>query len=268
MTEVAWIFDRLFIPRRLDFGQVAVVPLVVHVDVIGAALAAYRTGKGALPDAHGSAGSAIDMAAVVFRDVSGDNPNEALAATSAPARAMASALGFRQMGRGRFVGAVVRLDGSDVILRAPLDYDQVENLAFVPEEQEVAAVIQAFVDHPQAIMLADLFTEGCREENPSAGVVRLWAILEALTEDFRGTQLGKVRDALRQLQIAEPEFEGGRLLDRAYGVRNDFMHRGVLAPGDIAVNLRAELAALTGFTLRHAGLAPVVRIAKPRRAHA
>jgi hypothetical protein len=82
MTEVAWIFDRLFIPRRLDFGQVAVVPLLVHVDTMGAALGAYRTGQGALLDAEESAGSPIDMAAIVFRDVNGDNPDEALAATS------------------------------------------------------------------------------------------------------------------------------------------------------------------------------------------
>jgi hypothetical protein len=136
----------------------------------------------------------------------------------------------------------------------------------VPEEQEVGALIQSFANHPQAIVLADLFAEGCRDENPSAGVVRLWAVLEALAEKFPGTKLGKVRGALRQLQINELELGGGLLLDRAYKVRNDFMHLGVLAPIDTAAKLRAELADLTSFTLRHAGLAPVAPAAKPHRA--
>jgi hypothetical protein len=267
VTEVAWIFDRLFIPRRLDFGRVAVVPLRVKVDAMGAALAAYRTGRRAPPDGHESVVAVMDMAAIVFRDVNGDSPDEARAATSAPARAMVSALGFRQMGRGRLVGVVVRADGSEVILPAPLEYDQVENMPFGSEEQEVAAVVQSFVDHPQAIILAELFIEGCRDENPSAGVVRLWAVLEALAGNFPGHYPAKVRGALRQLQIGEPEFAGEPLLDMVYRVRNDFMHRGVLAPGDVVGNLRAELASLAGFTLRHAGLAPVIPIAKQRRAH-
>lgn len=140
-------------------------------------------------------------------------------------------------------------------------------MPFVSEEQEVGAVIRSFVDHPQAIVLADLFTEGCRDENPSAGVARLWTVLEALAEQFPGSKLEKVRGALRQLQIAEPEFEGEPLLKRAYGVRNDSMHQGTLAPRDIVVNLRDELAELTSFTLRLAGLVPVAPSAKQHRPH-
>jgi hypothetical protein len=263
VPEVVWFFDRLFLARPLDFGEVAVVPLRVRVDTLCAALAAYRIRQGAPLDA---AGSSMDVAAVVFRDANGEDADKALTATSVRARAVASALGFRQMGRGRLLGAVVHADGADVIRRAPDRYPQVTNLPFVPEEQEVGALIQSFADHPQAIVLADLFAEGCRDENPSAGVVRLWAVLEALAEKFPGTKLGKVRGALRQLQINELELGGGLLLDRAYKVRNDFMHLGVLAPIDTAAKLRAELADLTSFTLRHAGLAPVAPAAKPHRA--
>ncbi len=267
MTEVAWFFDRLFLPGRLDFERVAVVPLLVHLDTMGAALGAYRVDPGGPLDVDHSTVPAVDMAAVVFSDVKEDDPDEALAATSAWARAIASALGFRQMGRGRLVGAVVRADGSVAIRRAPDAFPRVTNLPFVSEEQEVGAVIQSFAGHPQAIVFADLFSEGCRDENPSAGVARLWTVLEVLAEMFPGSKLAKVRGALRQLQVAEPEFEGGPLLKRAYGVRNDFMHRGKLAPSETAGKLRAELADLTSFTLRHAGLAPVVPTAKQRRAH-
>jgi hypothetical protein len=89
--------------------------------------------------------------------------------------------------------------------------------------------------------------------------------LEALAEDFRGSNFDKVGLALRQLQIAEPEFDGEPLLKRAYEVRNDLMHRGSPAPAHTAGRLRDELAHLTKFTLRHAGLAPVVPAAKQRR---
>jgi hypothetical protein len=204
----------------------------------------------------------MDMAALVFRDGVGDDPVEAIASTSARARAVASALGFRQMGRGSFLGVAVEANASYVLRRAAPGYKQVTNLAFVPEEQEVGAVIQAFADHPQAMVLADLFAEGCRDEDPSAGVARLWAVLEALAERFRGTKLAKVRDLLSQLEVNDGDFEGGPLIDRAYLVRNNLMHRGLLAPIETAERLRADLAHLTSFTLRRAGLAPVAPASK------
>ena len=204
----------------------------------------------------------MDMAALVFRDGVEVGPAEAIARTSARARAVASAIGFRQMGRGSFLGVAVEANGSYVLQRAAPGYRQVTNLAFVPEEQEVGAVIQAFAEHPQAMVLADLFAEACRDENPSAGVTRLWAVLEALAERFLGTKLAKVRALLSQLQINGGDFEGGPLIDRAYLVRNNLMHLGLLAPIETAEKLRADLAHLTWFTLRRAGLAPVAPASK------
>lgn len=42
------------------------------------------------------------------------------------------------------------------------------NLPVISEEEELAAVFRAFAEHPQAVVLADLFSEACRDENPSA----------------------------------------------------------------------------------------------------
>ena len=69
---------------------------------------------------------------------------------------------------------------------------------------------------------------------------------------------------LRIVMTARVERPGSK---RAYGLRNDVMHQGKLAPRDIVRNLRAELAELTSFTLRHAGLAPIVPTAKQHRPH-
>ena len=115
----------------------------------------------------------------------------------------------------------------------------------------------AFTDHPQAKVLADLFSEACRDTNPSAAIARLWAILEVLAERFPGRKHEKVRRALSHLGITNPVTRGRTLTQRAYKVRNGLIHEGKLDASGTAPELQAELADLVWFALRRAALREV-----------
>jgi hypothetical protein len=258
MSTVIWFFDKLYVPRRLDFGVVFVVPLTVRETAFREAAEAYAALEGSELELSNRQLPEADVAAVSIRVEDVTDPDDAIAATSAQAHAVASAMAFRQMGRGRLLGVIAQVGGPNVGRITRAHYPRVTNLPVVSEEQELAAVVKAFADHPQAVVLADLFAEACRDQNPSASVTRLWAVLEGLAERLPGRKYDKVVAALRQLEIGEPMFDGKPLLRRAYGVRNDLMHRGRPAPVQEARRLQDDFAHLVAFALRQANLAPLV----------
>jgi hypothetical protein len=134
------------------------------------------------------------------------------------------------------------------------DYRKMTNVPIVSEQAELLRMLDAFADHPQAKVFADLFSEACRDTNPSAAIVRLWAILEALAERFPGRKHQKVARALAHLGITNPVARGGTLTRRAYRARNKLMHEGRLDSSRAALGLQAELADVVWFALRRSGL--------------
>jgi hypothetical protein len=172
--------------------------------------------------------------------------------------AVASALVYSQFGRGRPLGAFIDLGNGEYEARyVHANYRKITDVPIVSEQEELLRMMDAFTDHPQAKVLADLFSEACRDANPSASIVRLWAILEVLAERFPGRKQEKVKRALSHLGITNPVTGSRTLTQRAYRVRNQLMHGGRIAASGTVPELQAELADLVWFALRRAGLREV-----------
>jgi len=73
-----------------------------------------------------------------------------------PVRA-GSAWGVRRPGKRRVRGRYVHSN-----------YRKVTDVPITSEQEELLRMMSAFTDHPQAKLLADLFSEACRDTNPSA----------------------------------------------------------------------------------------------------
>lgn len=100
MSEAIWFFDKLYVRRRLDFDEWAVIPLQLQEVTFRAAAEAYVALKGAELDLKDRLLPEVDVAAIVFPLEDATDPDQALAATSGQARVVASALAF-----GRWVVA-------------------------------------------------------------------------------------------------------------------------------------------------------------------
>ena len=258
MATVIWFFDQLYVPEELRFDEFAILPLSAEDGALHEAARSFAAQFGREFMFANWQTPVVDMVAIVQRGVQAAAIDEALSATAPRAMAGAAALVYSQFGRGRPLGAFVDLGNGEYEARyVHANYRKVTDVPIVSEQQELLRMVSAFTDHPQAKLLADLFSEACRDTNPSAAIVRLWAILEALAERFPGRKHEKVRKALSHLGITNPVVGGRTLTQRAYKVRNGLMHEGRLGAHDAAQTLEAELADLVWFALRRAGLREV-----------
>ncbi|MGD0862031.1 MAG: hypothetical protein ABSA21_04650 [Candidatus Limnocylindrales bacterium] len=258
MATVIWFFDQLYVPKELRFDEFAVLPLSAEDCALREAAKSFADHFGLEFTFASWRTPIVDMVAIVQRGVPAAAIEEALSATAPRAMAVASALVYSQFGRGRPLGAFVDLGNGEYEARyVHADYRKITNVPIVSEQEELLRILDAFTDHPQAKVLADLFSEACRDTNPSAAIARLWAILEALAERFPGRKHQKVARALSHLGIANPVAGGRTLTQRAYKVRNELMHEGRLDAPGAAPALQAELADLVWFALRRSGLREV-----------
>jgi hypothetical protein len=258
MATVIWFFDQLYVPKELRFDEFDILPLSAEDCALHEAAKSFATHFG-LEFAFASWQTPIvDMVAIVQKGVQAATIEEALASTAPKAMAVASALVYSQFGRGRPLGAFVDLGNGEYEARyVRADYRKITDVPIVSEQEELLRMMGAFTDHPQAKVLADLFSEACRDTNPSAAIARLWAILEVLAERFPGRKHEKVRRALSHLGITNPVTRGRTLTQRAYKVRNGLIHEGKLDASGTAPELQAELADLVWFALRRAALREV-----------
>jgi hypothetical protein len=258
MATVIWFFDQLYVPRELRFDDFAVLPLTAEDSALHAAARSFADTFGREFTFASWQTPTVDMVAIVQRDVSAAAIDEALSATAPRAMAVASALIYSQFGRGRPLGAFVDMGNGEYEARYVVsNYRKVTDVPIVSEQEELLRIVDAFADHPQAKVFADLFSEACRDTNPSAAIARLWAILEGLAERFPGRKHQKVARALSHLGITNPVARGRTLTQRAYKVRNDLMHGGKLNASEQTAELKAELADLVWFALRRSGLREV-----------
>ena len=243
---VVWLLGDCFLPRELHFqtkgpdADVVVFPfegLDSAVDGLVAdalrrcgILGTYRTGR------------KRQLAAIVFRLLA-VGWEAAASATQPNAEQLMTTLAFRQEGLGRVLGSLV-LDPSSgqIMTRLASDsHSQITWLPFQPEEQEVVFQWSRIHSTPQGPTLARFFSEACQELNPTVSVVRLWALLEALGEQLPGTKLDHVRRVLTYAQQSDMDIDGLPLTQRAWDIRNGFMHHGRLAATDLATRVRSEL---------------------------
>ena len=258
MATVLWFFDQLYVPQELRFGEFAILPLRAEDRALHEAAKSFAAQFGFEFTFASWQTPTVDMVAIVHRGVQAATIEEALSSTAPRAMAVASALVYSQFGRGRPLGAFVDLGNGEYEARyVRADYRKTTDVPIVSEQEELLRMMGAFTDHPQAKVLADLFSEACRDTNPAAAVVRLWAILEMLAERFPGRKHEKVRRALSHLGITNPVTKGRTLTQRAFKVRNDLMHSGRLDASGASAELKAELADLVWFALRRASLREV-----------
>ena len=225
MSTVIWFFDRLDVPRRLDFDVLLVVPLTVRETAFREAAEADAALQGSELELSNEQLPEADAAAISIRVGHKPTPTRRLR----PHQPRLT----RSRRRWHFVKWDVVADPARFPgwrpERRPLhsvDHPRVTNLPFVSEEQELAAVVTAFADRPQAVVLADVFRGGVPRREPIGQRDTAWAGAEGLAEKLPGQKYDKVVAALRQLEIGEPMFDGKPLLlRRAYDVRNDLMHR-------------------------------------------
>ena len=258
MATVIWFFDRLFVPRELEFGGFAVVPLSAADGALEGVAKSFAAHFGLIGEFTPLAVPEVDLVAIVYRDIGAASVDEALVSTGSRAVALASALAYRQFGRGRPLGACVSMGTGEYEVRyARADQRRITNLPFVPEQDELLNIMDAFIAHPQAKVLADLFSEACGDMNPSAAITRLWVVLEALAESFPGRKHDKVAAALSHVGIANQIANGRALTLRAYKIRNKLMHEGRLDDTGEAAQIREEFTHLVWFALRRAGFQAV-----------
>jgi hypothetical protein len=258
MATVIWFFDQLYVPNELRFDDFAILPVRAEDCAMHEAAKSFATLFGFEFAFASWQTPTVDMVAMVNRGVQAATIEEAMSSTAPRVMAAASALVYSQFGRGRPLGAFVDLGNGEFEARyVRADYRKVTDVPIVSEQEELLRMIGAFTDHPQAKVLADLFSEACRDPNPSAAVARLWAILEALAERFPGRKQQKVARALSHLGIVNPVARGGTLTQRAYRVRSKLMHEGRLGTSGVATELEAELADLVWLALRRANLREV-----------
>jgi len=255
MATVIWFFDQLYVPNELRFDEFVVLPLSAEDAALHEAAKSFAASFGREFTFATWQTPIVDMVAIVQRGVQASAIDEALSATAPRAMAIASALIYSQFGRGRPLGAFVDLGNGEYEARYVVaDYRKTTDVPIVAEEEELLRMLRAFADHPQAKLLADLFSEACRDTNPSAAVARLWAILETLAERFPGRKHQKVARALAHLRIANPAARGGTLTQRAYRARNKLMHDETLGTHGATLELQAEVAGLVWLALRRSGL--------------
>jgi hypothetical protein len=258
MATVIWFFDQLYVPMELSFDEFAVIPLSAEDSALREAATSFAASFGREFAFASWQTPIVDMVAIVQRGVQAATIDEALSATAPRAMAVASALVYSQFGRGRPLGAFVDLGNGEYEARyVHSDYRKTTNVPIVSEQEELLRMMGAFLDHPQAKVLADLFSEACRDTNPAAAVARLWTILEVLAERFPGRRHQKVARALSHLGIVNPVAAGRSLTQRAYKVRQKLMHEGRLETPATAAELQAELADLVWYALRRSGLREV-----------
>jgi hypothetical protein len=258
MATVIWFFDQLYVPKELDFNEFAILPLSAEDCALHEAAKSFATHFGVDFKFASWQAPTVDMVAIVQRDIRAATVDEAVSSTAPRALAVASALVYSQFGRGRPLGAFVDLGNGEYEARyVHASYRKLTDVPIVSEQEELLRMMGAFTDHPQAKVLADLFSEACRDPNPSASIVRLWAILEALAERFPGRKHEKVRKALSHLGITNPVARGGMLTQRAYRARKKLMQQGRSDTSAKASSLQAELADLVWFALRRSGLREV-----------
>ncbi len=258
MATAIWFFDQLYVPKELRFDDFVVLPLSAEDAALHEAAKSFAASFGHEFQFATWQTPIVDMVAIVQKGIEAATIDEALSATAPKAMAVASALIYSQFGRGRPLGAFVDLGNGEYEARYVVaDYRKTTDVPIVAEEQELLRMLRAFADHPQAKVFADLFSEACRDTNPSAAVARLWAILEALAERFPGRKHQKVARALAHLRIANPAARGGMLTQRAYRARNKLMHDGDLGAHGPALELQAQVADLVWLALRRSGLREV-----------
>ncbi|MGD0018634.1 MAG: hypothetical protein ABSD62_05215 [Candidatus Limnocylindrales bacterium] len=258
MATVIWFFDQLYVPKELRFDEFAVLPLSAEDCALHEAAKSFAASFGREFTFASWRTPIVDMVAIVLRGIEATEVDEALSSTASRAMAVATALVYSQFGRGRPLGAFVDLGNGEYEARyVRADYRKTTNVPIVSEQEELLRVLDAFTDHPQAKVLADLFSEACRDTNPSAAIARLWLILEALAERFPGRKHQKVARALSHLGIANPMVRGRTLTQRAYKVRNELMHEGRLDASGATPALQAEFSDLVWFALRRSGLREV-----------
>ena len=255
MATVIWFFDQLYVPKELRFQEFAVLPLSAEDCALHEAARSFAASFGREFTFATWETPVVDMVAIVQRGIQASEIEEALSATAPRAMAVASALVYSQFGRGRPLGAFVDLGNGEYEARyVHSDYRKITNVPIISEQEELLRMLDSFADHPQAKVLADLFSEACRDTNPSAAMVRLWAILETLADRFPGRKHQKVARALAHLGITNPVARGGTLTRRAYRARNKLMREGRFDASRRAVALKAELADLVWFALRRSDL--------------
>ena len=168
MAEIAWFIDELYIPTPHIIGVVRVLPLQTRDRALSSAVAAYL----ALTDepfrTDDSTLEVVDVAALVFDNIDAADLATAFDRTSEQARAIAAALGVRQLGRGSLIGALARGDGWAGARRVAIRYPRVVNAPSVPEVDEIGQLVDLFLRHPEALVLADMFGQAVRDRNPSA----------------------------------------------------------------------------------------------------
>jgi hypothetical protein len=255
MATVIWFFDQLYVPSELRFDEFAILPLSAKDAALHEAAKSFAAQFGGEFTFASWQTPVVDMVAIVQRGVEAATIDEALSSTAPRAMAVASALVYSQFGRGRPLGAFVDLGNGEYEARYVVsDYRKITDVPIVSEQQELLRMMAAFTDHPQAKVLADLFSEACRDTNPAASIARLWAILEALAERFPGRKHQKVAKSLSHLGIDNPVARGGTITQRSYRARNKLMHEGRLDSSGSVQQLQAQLADLVWFALRRSGL--------------
>ena len=258
MATVIWFFDQLYVPKELRFDDFVVLPLSAEDAALHEAAKSFAASFGSEFQFASWQTPIVDMVAIVQRGVQASGIDEALSSTAPRAMAIASALIYSQFGRGRPLGAFVDLGNGEYEARYVVsDYRKITDVPIVSEQEELLRILEAFADHPQAKVFADLFSEACRDANPSAAIARLWAVLEALAERFPGRKHQRVARALSHLGITDPAASGGTLTQRAYRARNKLMIEGKLDASSKARELQTEFSDLVWFALRRSDLREV-----------
>ena len=138
MATVAWFIDRLYLPKTLEFGDFAVIPLTTENRPFREAVNAYAARFAMTVEYGGWSPQAVDVVVIVYSKVLASTVEDAISATVPKAMALASALAYRQLGRGLTLGALVDMgDGQMVGRYAALDYRQVIKVPFVREQDEL-----------------------------------------------------------------------------------------------------------------------------------
>lgn len=167
------------------------------------------------------------------------------------------AVGFLQMGRGPRLALFAlapdgMLDSILSVFRPGVITRKGEHMPDLIESTQIG-----LSTNPQAELFASLYAEACRDSNASSSITRLWFILEALAERFKGHRYNQVRTLAAHIGMAGPRIAGDPpedLLERAWQTRVAFAH-GSKATGD--ANVQLGLARFTQAALSECGFRAV-----------
>jgi hypothetical protein len=204
-----------------------------------------------------------DLSAIVIETaVEAGSSDEAIEKAGPLLNRLLASVGALQMGRGQPL-VTMTLDSDGWLEASYFRMTPTVNTFEEPLEVSIERLQRDLEESPQGELYANLFAEACRDGNLASSISRMWFLLEALADRFKGHDIDRVRKLVKHLGYPDPLFgpPPTDLIRAAYDTRVAFTHRGEQRGSG---SLQVALARLTLLVLLEARFGSTDPLTSPR----